>query len=189
MDKSALRKIYLEKRKSLSDAEWLERCAQIKDQLLAYFDFSNIKIIHCFLPITTKKEVDTWPIIQALQQQGISVAVSKVNWQAVSMEHYLLTPDTVLQDNQWSIPEPVAGETISSTKIDMILIPLLAFDLYGQRVGYGKGFYDRFLTQCASHAFKVGLSLEPPVAKISDINPYDIRLDFVVTPEKVWEFL
>ena len=189
MEKSVLRKIYLEKRKNLPDEVWTQRCTQIKDQLLAYFDFNKKNTVHCFLPIVGNKEVDTWPIIKALQQREISVVVSKVNWQEVSMEHYLLTPATVLQDNQWGIPEPVTGEVIPTTQINMVLVPLLVFDRLGHRVGYGKGFYDRFLAQCLSHTLKVGLSLEPPVAKISDIHPYDMRLDYGVTPEKVWKFL
>jgi len=188
MEKSALRKIYLEKRKNLSREEWERRNRQVKEQLLGYFDFGKIKMVHCFLPILTHNEIDTWPIIKALQEKSINVVVSKTKWKSVSMEHFLLTPDTVLQNNRWGIPEPVAGELIPASQLDMVLVPLLAFDRAGHRVGYGKGFYDRFLSQCLPNTLKIGLSLEQPIPKIADTNAYDVVLDFGVTPEKVWGF-
>ena len=188
MEKSALRKIYLEKRKNLPEEIWIQKCRQIKNQLFNYFDFSSIHTVHCFLPMAGKKEIDTWPIIKALQQKHIRVVVSKSNLQNTSMEHYLLTPTTEIQNNAWGIPEPVSGETIAIHDIDMVMVPLLAFDHFGHRVGYGKGFYDRFLAQCIPATRKIGLSLQSPVEKIEDAGPHDILLDYCVTPEKVWKF-
>jgi 5-formyltetrahydrofolate cyclo-ligase len=71
----------------------------------------------------------------------------------------------------------------------MILLPLLAFDEKGYRVGYGKGFYDRYLSRCRLDILKVGLSMEAPMAEIGDTDAYDMRMDYCVTPEKVWEFV
>ena len=70
----------------------------------------------------------------------------------------------------------------------MVLVPLLCFDESGHRVGYGKGFYDRFLTKCRPDTQKVGLSYFPPVKEITDADSFDIRLDLCLTPEKVWRF-
>ncbi len=74
------------------------------------------------------------------------------------------------------------------SSIDWVLVPLLAFDRRGHRVGYGKGFYDRFLAGCRSDARKIGLSLFAPVVAIDDIGSQDVALDAVVTPDRVWTF-
>jgi 5-formyltetrahydrofolate cyclo-ligase len=65
---------------------------------------------------------------------------------------------------------------------------MIGFDLQGNRVGYGKGFYDRFLERTRPDAIKVGLCLFPPVDQISDAAPFDIKMDVVVTPEQVYFF-
>jgi 5-formyltetrahydrofolate cyclo-ligase len=69
-----------------------------------------------------------------------------------------------------------------------VLIPLLAFDRQGFRVGYGKGFYDRFLSLLSQKTIKIGLSNFAPVERIEDINKYDVKMDFCVTTEQVWHF-
>lgn len=70
----------------------------------------------------------------------------------------------------------------------MVLIPLLAFDKKGYRVGYGKGFYDRFLADCRPDVVKVGLSVFEPIDEIADLNEFDIKMDFCITPNRVWQF-
>ena len=83
-------------------------------------------------------------------------------------------------------PEPTDNLFVSPQQIDLVLIPLLVFDQRGYRVGYGKGFYDRFLAQCRPDAQKIGLSLEPPVTVIDDVDDYDVALDGCVMPDGVW---
>lgn len=90
--------------------------------------------------------------------------------------------------SDWQIHEPSHNETIASNEIDLVIVPLLAFDERGYRVGYGRGFYDRFLAQCRPDAQKIGLSYFPPVERIDDVNEFDIKLDSCVTPGKVWRF-
>jgi 5-formyltetrahydrofolate cyclo-ligase len=90
--------------------------------------------------------------------------------------------------NSWGITEPESGELVSPKCLDMVLVPLLVFDKQGKRVGYGKGFYDRFLSQCRSNVLKVGLSYFKPIEKIGDADTYDIPLDICVTPDEIWYF-
>ena len=78
---------------------------------------------------------------------------------------------------------------MSPKLLDVVFVPLLIFDLQGQRVGYGKGYYDRFLGQCKKEVIKIGLSFFEPVATIEDLNPYDIPLDYGVTPNGTFTFL
>ena len=104
------------------------------------------------------------------------------------MQHFLLTDNTVIKKNNYNIPEPVDGIEILDDKVEVVFIPLLAFDALGNRVGYGKGFYDRFLAKCKPETIKIGLSFFEASAKITDVYESDVRLDYCVTPERVYEF-
>lgn len=90
--------------------------------------------------------------------------------------------------NAWGIPEPTQGILTDPSIIDFILVPLLAFDTQGYRVGYGKGYYDRFLKDCRNDSKKIGLSFFPPEKTISDLFEEDFRIDAVVTPDKLYTF-
>ena len=70
----------------------------------------------------------------------------------------------------------------------MVFVPLVAFDELGNRVGYGKGFYDEFLKNCSKDTIKIGLSFFEAEAVISDIELHDVPLDFCVTPGKIYNF-
>jgi 5-formyltetrahydrofolate cyclo-ligase len=145
--------------------------------------------VHVFLPILKNNEVNTWPIIQRLRREQPEVRVAVPVTDAVQniLTHHHLTDEAVLVENAWGIPEPQNARIMYAHEVDMVLVPLLAFDKAGHRVGYGKGFYDRFLADCRPDVLKVGLSLEPPVAHITDANIYDVPLDAVVMPEGVWK--
>jgi 5-formyltetrahydrofolate cyclo-ligase len=102
----------------------------------------------------------------------------------------LWTPDIKLTQNQWHILEPnfKLNYQLSIINYQLVIIPLLAYDYSGNRVGYGKGYYDRFLAQCSPNTIKVGLSFFEPVQLVEDVNQHDVRLDYCVTPTKVWVF-
>jgi 5-formyltetrahydrofolate cyclo-ligase len=119
----------------------------------------------------------------------MQIAIPKADLASFSMESYLYQPDTLLHINKWGMTEPQNSSLIEPAAIDMILLPLLAFDERGYRVGYGKGFYDRYLTRCRKNIMKVGLSMEPPVPAITDTDHYDGKMNYCVTPGKVWEFV
>ena len=69
-----------------------------------------------------------------------------------------------------------------------MFIPLLAFDVCGNRVGYGKGFYDDFLKNCSKDTVKIGLSFFEAETVIHDVELHDVRLDYCVTPNKSYTF-
>ena len=70
----------------------------------------------------------------------------------------------------------------------MVFVPLLAFDKKGHRVGYGKGFYDKFLSECKPDAIKIGLSFFEPEELITDVFESDVKLDYCVTPNSIHAF-
>jgi 5-formyltetrahydrofolate cyclo-ligase len=187
--KAELRKIYSEKRSLLKPAETELLSREICTRFTA-LSFGTIRYLHLFYPIPGKKEVDSLLIANWIRgnRPEISLVLSKSNPHDFSLTHLLWETQTPLTMNQWGITEPASGKEIDPEMLDVILIPLLAFDLAGNRVGYGKGFYDRFLTQCRTDALKIGLSFFEAEEEISYLHETDIRLDLCITPRTVYWF-
>ena len=143
---------------------------------------------HIFLAIEELKEVNTDYILNILAGKDKNTVISKSDFKTTTLINYLLTDSTVIKKNHWNIPEPINGIAIASDKIEVVFVPLLAFDKHGNRVGYGKGFYDRFLAHCKPETIKVGLSFFEADDEISDVHEGDVRLDYCVTPEHVYAF-
>jgi len=143
---------------------------------------------HLFLPIEAQKEVNTEFLLQILAGRDKEIVVSKSDFDSGHMTHYLLTDNTKLKVNDYGIPEPVDGLEVPAHKIDVVFVPLLAYDKKGNRVGYGKGFYDQFLSECKPDVIKIGLSYFDPEETISDVFENDVKLDFCVTPEGEIQF-
>ena len=188
MTKSELRKTYLAKQKKLSAAERTEKSRQISNLFFQNLDLSRINFLHCFLPIEKFNEIDTKTVFQTVWQKfpHIQTVVPRVNFQTNAIENIRFTRDTKLIKNVWEIDEPAQKDSVESGKIDAVLVPLLCFDTRGFRVGYGKGFYDRFLKDCREDCLKIGLSYFAPVDEISDAREFDVKLDFCVTPEEIF---
>ena len=187
--KQTLRKTYLARRMDLSPAEY----AAANDGLLAGFqqiNFDHINYISMFLPMLERREPDTFLLIGWLKQNhpAINLAFPKTNFAASSMVHFKDDAELEIDSNDYGIPEPIKGNTIDNSEIDMVIVPLLAFDERGYRVGYGKGFYDRFMAQCKTGTQFIGLSFFEPVDAIDDIDQYDIDLHQCITPQKIWKF-
>ena len=187
MTKAALRKLYKSKRASLTSETIDELSLQIANQTLT-LPIWNKSFYHIFLTITEQKEVNTDFILNILSGKDKHIVISKSNFESHNMTHYLLTDSTVIKKNHLNIPEPVEGIEILSDKIDVVFVPLLAYDKQGHRVGYGKGFYDNFLKECKPETLKIGLSFFEVENVIEDITENDENLDYCVTPNKVYKF-
>jgi len=186
MLKKELRLSYLQLRNELSSEAISNYSLEIANRLLD-LPLWTYNYYHLFLSIIESNEIDTSFILSILQGKDKNIVLPKV-LDNTNLIHYLLTDSTVLKKNKWNIPEPLDGLEVSPLKIDVVFIPLLAFDNLGFRVGYGKGFYDKFLKECREDVIKIGLSLFKPVDKISDIRKHDISMDYCITPEKIYTF-
>ena len=189
MDKAQIRKEIIEKRKSLTPEETCMLLHKVIDQL-GQFDFEKIKVVHIYLPIRKKNEIDTFPIIQFLKliAPHLVVVIPRSNFNTFELENVVYNSETILMENNFGIMEPVGGEVIPIENIDMVICPLLGFDSNGYRVGYGKGFYDRFLSICREDVIKVGLSYFEAIDAIKDINEKDVKLNFAISPKKFLSF-
>lgn len=189
MTKTALRNIYKEKRKSLSQKD----ITILNDLILINFQkivVPFLSCVHTYMPSEKLGEADTFHIVRFLEfkNPGIKIVVPKIDIESGDMHHFHFTDDMDMIDNLFGIPEPTGGSKIVTTEIDLVLVPLLAFDKNGYRVGYGKGYYDRFLQTCRPDVLKIGLSFFEVEEEISDINQFDISLNYCVTPQRIYEF-
>ncbi|NJL13468.1 MAG: 5-formyltetrahydrofolate cyclo-ligase [Microscillaceae bacterium] len=188
--KSDLRNIYQTKRQQLQEAEAAEKSRQICARFFQQIDLDTVRKVHLFLPIRQKREIDTFLLVARLRQEypEVEIVVPKSNFANQTLQHLLLNPQTELRENRWGIPEPVEGQEVSPQELDVVLVPLLAADRRGYRVGYGKGFYDKFLQDCPPEVLKIGLSFFAPIERIADPEAHDIRLDSLITDEAVYAF-
>ena len=184
MTKAKLRKTYLGRRNGLPGAERLEKSRQIADRFFESFDLTRVRVLHSFVSIERFNEVDTSLILRTVWTEHLQIetVVPRVNFETGDIDSLNLRPDTELAQSFWGIPEPAHDEILPVSAVDMVLVPGLAFDAAGHRVGYGKGFYDRFLSRCRPDCVKIGLSFFEPVKKIAGTHAGDVRLDWLITP-------
>ena len=187
MKKLELRPKYKALRKQLSGSEIEEMSLAIANKLLTLPIWEKT-YFHIFLPITEHHEVNTEFILHLLSGKDKEIIISKSDFETRNMTHFLLTDNTRIKKNEYNIPEPVDGIEVPSHKIEVVFIPLLAFDTIGHRVGYGKGFYDKFLNECKPKTIKIGLSFFEAEELIEDVFEGDVQLDFCITPEKIYSF-
>ena len=185
MLKAEARKFYRSKRKEFSQEEVDLQSSQIFDWIKK-FDFSTAKQFHIFLPIERNKEINTYPIIDWLFDQGKSIVLPLVVGD--DMINCKVEKGFETELNSMQIPEPINFIEIDSTEIDVVFVPMFVADQFGNRVGYGGGYYDKFLGRCRPDTKKIGLTYFRPIDCIDDAYEGDIPLDYLVTPEEIVSF-
>jgi len=186
MLKSELRKKYMQKRKALSTDEAFLLSREIFKQFIEYFKPVPGQKVHIFVPIEKFREIDTRLFIDYFLSRQIRVFVPKiVDTCMISVEVF---PDTVFGINSWEISEPVSDKDSGLSHFDYVITPLLYCDAKGNRVGYGKGFYDGFFAGLSTEIKKIGVNYFDPDDMIDDAWEFDIPLDYLVTPTAVLSF-
>jgi 5-formyltetrahydrofolate cyclo-ligase len=190
MTKAEIRKTYLSKRTALSEGEFSRLNEQICDVFFSTIDLRKVSILHTFVPIEKTREPDTWCIIRRVMKEfpHIQIAVPRINNQTGMMDNFFFENESQLEKNTWGIPEPKRGIAVPVGKIDVVLVPLLAVAHDGHRVGYGRGFYDKFLATLEPGARKIGLSFFSLIDVIDNVSPTDEKLTDVVTPQGIFSF-
>ncbi len=187
MNKKELRQKYKVKRQELSNAKIEDLSLAIANKVLTLPIWEKT-YFHIFLPITEQKEVNTGFVLHLLSGKDKEIVISKSDFETREMTHFLLTDNTKIKKNEYHIPEPVDGLKVPTSKIDVVFVPLLAFDKAGNRVGYGKGFYDKFLALCNPETIKIGLSFFEAEDLIAAVFENDVKLDYCVTPSGFYRF-
>jgi len=189
MTKKELRRIYKEKRNTISSKEKLK----LDDLLLIRFQqlyFEDVKILFTYWPKTDVQEPNTHLFSGYLRHiiPLLQIAYPVTDFLTCTMHAVFINEETVYHTNSYGINEPKEGSVVTPHNIDLVFVPFLVCDVNGYRVGYGKGFYDRYLAQCREDIIKIGFSYFEPIEKIEDRNSFDVPLNYCVTPEKVYEF-
>ena len=187
--KNELRQDYRQLRKQLSGDEVNDLSRKITKQLGIWLDGQEgLTHFHLFFPIAKFNEVNTFYIQQLLEEQDKTLFTSQVNRDENRLDTLQLPPDATFFLDEWGIPVPQESVRITSTKIQVVFVPLLAYDKSGHRLGFGKGFYDRFLASLDQPVLKLGLSFFAP-EELIPVEPHDIPLDYCITPGQVWSFV
>ncbi|ANF50268.1 5-formyltetrahydrofolate cyclo-ligase [Chryseobacterium glaciei] len=186
MLKAELRKKYMQKRKALSTDEAFLLSEKIFENFIEYFKPVSDQNVHVFIPIQKFKEIDTQIFIDYFLSRNIRVFVPKiVDAKLISVEIF---KDTQFEINNWDISEPVSNVDSEVLDFNYVITPLLYCDKKGNRVGYGKGFYDEFFENISSETKKIGVNYFNPDEFIDDVWKNDIPLDYLVTPTDVLSF-
>ena len=176
---------YKNLRKHLTESEILYMSVDIANNLLK-LNIWELKTFHLFMTKDKNKEVDTKPIFDILIGKEKEIIIPKININRNSLDSYIFDEKTIFSLDKLMIPEPVNG-ILFNGKIDVVILPLLAYDLDGNRIGYGKGFYDKFISNLKSEPLKIGISYFSP-EKSLEFNNHDINLDYCITPNKIFSF-
>ena len=189
MDKATLREEYLRRRLELDAAT---RDAYSK-AILSHFDtlsFTGVRHLFSYSALASRHEFDPGACVENLKKKNpdLRVALPRLKDDGRHMDAIQILPDTMYKVNAFGIPDPVSGMHFEPAGLDMIFVPLVIVDGYGNRIGYGKGFYDRYLSSCRAEAVKIGFSYFEPVGRIKDISQFDVPLNLCITPLRIYEF-
>ncbi len=189
MLKKEARKLYKEKRNALTAVER----SKLDDLLLVRFQSQELPwpvTVFSYYPLESSNEPNTFLFTDYISFQfpAVQLCYPKIDRSLNLMNAVAVDDDCFFEPNEYNIPEPLEGDVINPQYIDMVILPLLAFDQRGYRVGYGKGFYDKFLVGCRENCLKVGFSYFDPIGQIADCNEFDVPLDLCITPHNVYVF-
>ncbi len=187
--KTELRQEYRQLRKQLSGAEVNDLSQKIAKQVGNWLDGQeSLMQFHLFFPIAKFNEVNTFYLQQLLEQRGKTLYTSQVNREEDRLDTLLLPSEAAFFLDEWGIPVPQESLRVPTTKIQVVFVPLLAYDSSGHRLGFGKGFYDKFLSSLEQSVTKVGLSFFPAEDAIPT-EPHDVPLDYCITPDRIRAFV
>lgn len=195
IDKHELRERGKRRRGSLDNVVRAEYDRRIVAICQMELDWVKYRRIMAYLPIEYQHEIDTWPLLRWIWTRWPSVQVYVPRVHGDELEAVAVASTSEIAPGAFGVPEPIGGVVLApAIKLDLVLVPLLGFDLAGNRVGFGRGYYDRFLATHES-ASRVGLGYECLLAAEGEarhtipVEEYDERLHTVITERQKYTFL
>jgi 5-formyltetrahydrofolate cyclo-ligase len=189
MLKKEIRSSFKKKREEITESDRMKW----DDLLLIQFqtiDIPFLNFVLSFYPIEDYREINSFILTDYLKfrNPNLHICYPRTQTETTSMEAVVCHADSIFETNAYNIPEPTDTEVADPSELDMVLVPMLAFDLNGFRVGYGKGYYDRYLKDCREDCLKIGFSYFEPVESVEDANEFDVPLDLCITPHRIYVF-
>lgn len=187
MKKSELRKLIKANRKKISKEEVKLYSDSIIEHLIEAFEFQD-RMVNLFLPIRKFNEIDLTTLKDKVETLGGKLCINRSDFEMFELSPILWDDQVIIKKNHFGIPEPINGFGLKLEDIDIVLVPLLAFTKEGHRLGYGKGFYDRFLSKTAANCIHIGICHSDETYRIDDIDEKDIAMKYLVSPEGLRTF-
>jgi 5-formyltetrahydrofolate cyclo-ligase len=189
MTKNELRKIYKQKRLSIHSKEKLK----MDDLMLIQFQklsFDNTEVLLSYWPLLKFAEPNTHLFSGYLRHMvpSLTICYPVIGPANNSLQAVAIGEDTIYKTNVSGIHEPVDGELVDASLVDLVFTPMLICDIKGNRVGFGKGYYDKYLASCRKDVCKIAFSYFEPVDTVEDANTFDVPLSYCITPECIYEF-
>lgn len=196
MDLPALKKKWRKTLKSRRMKLEAEEISALSERIFTrwnhQFSLEQVQYLHLFLSMDRFNEVETASFRAAVERSAhpTKILVPVMDMRNTTLQHFELEDEIRIEKNTFGVPEPrVRKRPVPPSKIDMVIVPMLGFDDHGHRLGYGKGYYDRFLSQLRPDCPKIGVCFE--LGHLSEplpSEPHDVPLNFVITEEKVYDF-
>ncbi|MEE8386549.1 MAG: 5-formyltetrahydrofolate cyclo-ligase [Dehalococcoidia bacterium] len=163
-----------------------ERSSTVADRLFGEPEYQRAEVMMVYL--SHQHEADTTPIVLQAWQDRKKVVAPQVSWESRQMIPLEIRSLDDVSSNQLGIREPVQGMPIPIELIDLVIVPGLAFDPYGNRLGRGRGFYDQFLARPQFRGTTCGVALEAQVVDSIPAGPHDVKVNMLVTDQRVRRF-
>ncbi len=183
LQKEELRQTLLERRKSISGPDYYGASADIIEELKEQREYQNAETIHCYVSINKRREVETRALIKEMLFKGKKVVVPITDFENGILDHIQLRSFDDLKENKWGVLEPNGGEQVSLDEMELVIVPMVGADEQCNRIGYGKGFYDRFLKEVSCP--KIGLIFEQNVIEEIPVEEFDVPMDKIITEERI----
>jgi len=181
--KQELRQELLKVRSDLSPEAYREKSDKIIGRLKTQPEFIKAEIIHCYVSMNERNEVNTHGLLKDLVKSNKKPVVSITNFEEGTLSHKYLGSVDDLQKNKWGVPEPVKGQDAEVNDLELVIVPMVGGDSERNRIGYGKGFYDRFLQNVTCPS--IGLLFDSCLVRSVPVEPFDISLDKCITESKI----
>lgn len=180
MTKESIRMEALRRRDSLSDEERATKSLVICETIMEHELFLDARGVHVYLPVRT--EVDIKPLISVAWEMGKEVGLMRVQPDGGN-EQFSISAETEYRRGVMGVLEPIDAPPFDMNECDVVVVPLVAVDERGNRIGYGKGYYDQFLSQYPRPT--IGAAFDVQVFPELPIEGFDITLDNVVTESRL----
>lgn len=189
MTKQALRQYYMEQRAALPLATRHSYLAHLLEHLEGIPWPKGGRVLS-YRAMAAKNELPMEVVEDYLQEQSdaYTFAYPQAHFDTGSMEAFADDEALQWETARFGLEQPRSGHLLSPEAMDIVLVPLLAFDLQGYRLGYGKGFYDRYLARCRSTVLTIGFSWFAPVEVLPQLHPHDAPMRYCVTPQALYAF-
>jgi 5-formyltetrahydrofolate cyclo-ligase len=179
--KSRIRQVLREKKDSMDPKDRLEKSRTICRNLMALISAGETVMVYT----SKEKEVNTVPLITTLLRRGNPVVVPIIVKEDVSLRLSYLRDLSLLVPSTFGVPEPIGSEIpVASGDVDTLILPMLGFDRQGRRIGYGAGYYDRFLAKNPDLR-KIGIAFACQEMETLPVDENDVLMDCIITDEGI----